>query len=327
MPPAAPAGLPAAAQSVNPYEDRLNELALKQPVAPTTQDAISRVSELSPAAMQEAALQKRNQEMRDRATGYMEKFEKGRPSGLDDLIRVFGQAGQYKGLSGLAPAYTSNKQQQRAEELAATKQFNEMMNLADKTEFEGSKEVFGARTRRDELASQLFGKDKEGVLKATSNLYTGKQRSLDEAANRLNTLEVEKLRNAERRAERTQPGSAAMVRAEYLKMMDQVFALEDKGEKAQADALRRKAEARLAAGGGAGGDRNPSPTDRLRAAQTMLENASSEEEAALAKAQISSIMSGSKPEGGGKPITKAEYEKLPKGATYIAPDGTQRTKG
>jgi hypothetical protein len=28
-----------------------------------------------------------------------------------------------------------------------------------------------------------------------------------------------------------------------------------------------------------------------------------------------------------KPITKAEYDKLPKGATYIAPDGTQRTKG
>jgi hypothetical protein len=31
--------------------------------------------------------------------------------------------------------------------------------------------------------------------------------------------------------------------------------------------------------------------------------------------------------GGGKPITKAEYDKLPKGATYTAPDGTQRTKG
>jgi hypothetical protein len=252
MPPAAPAGLPAAAQSVNPYEDRLNELALKQPVAPTTQDAISRVSELSPAAMQEAALQKRNQEMRDRATGYMEKFEKGRPSGLDDLIRVFGQAGQYKGLSGLAPAYTSNRQQQRAEELAATKQFNEMMNLADKTELEGSKELFGARTRRDELASQLFGKEKEGVLKATSDLYTGKQRSLDEAANRLNNLEVEKLRIAERQAERNQPGSAAKVRAEYLRMMDQVFALEDKGEKDKADALRRRADARLTAGGGTG---------------------------------------------------------------------------
>jgi hypothetical protein len=266
MPPAAPDGLPAAAQSVNPYENRLNELALKQPVAPTTQDAISRVSELSPAAMQEAALQKRNQEMRDRATGYMEKFEKGRPSGLDDLIRVFGQAGQYKGLSGLAPAYTSNKQQQRAEELAATKQFNEMMNLADKTEFEGSKEVFGARTRRDELASQLFGKEKEGVLKATSDLYTGKQRSLDEAANRLNALEVEKLRNAERRAERTQPGSAAMVRAEYLKMMDQVFALEDKGEKDKADALRRRAEARLATGGASGAGEENAATRSLRTA-------------------------------------------------------------
>lgn len=267
--PAAPqAGLPAAAQSANPYEDRLNQMALREPVAPTTQDAISRVSELSPAAMQEAALQKRNQEMRDRATAYMEKFEKGRPSGLDDLIRVFGQAGQYKGLSGLAPAYTSNKQQQRAEELAATKQFNEMMNLADKSELEGSKEVFGARTRQDELGRQLFGKDKEGVLKATSDLYTSKQRSLDEAANRLNTMEVEKLRIAERRAERTQPGSASMVRADYLRMMDQVFALEDKGEKDKADALRRRADARLTASGsgtaGVGAERNDISRKRLQ---------------------------------------------------------------
>jgi hypothetical protein len=51
----------------------------------------------------------------------------------------------------------------------------------------------------------------------------------------------------------------------------------------------------------------------------------------MARREISQIMSGSKgaaaPAGGGKPITKAEYDKLPKGATYTAPDGTQRTKG
>ena len=31
--------------------------------------------------------------------------------------------------------------------------------------------------------------------------------------------------------------------------------------------------------------------------------------------------------GGGQPISEAEYRALPKGATYIAPDGSQRVKG
>lgn len=38
-------------------------------------------------------------------------------------------------------------------------------------------------------------------------------------------------------------------------------------------------------------------------------------------------LGGAKQETGGSPITRAEYDKLPKGATYTAPDGTQRTKG
>jgi hypothetical protein len=42
------------------------------------------------------------------------RFEETRPTGLDDLIRVFGQAGQYKGLSGMGPAYTANEDSKRA---------------------------------------------------------------------------------------------------------------------------------------------------------------------------------------------------------------------
>jgi hypothetical protein len=195
--PAAPmpqAGLPAAAQSVNPYEARLNQVALKEPVAPTTQDAISRVNELSPAAMKEAALQKRNQEMRDRATGYKEQFEKSRPSGLDDLIRVFGQAGQYKGLSGVGPAYTANQQQKRAEELAMTKQYNELMNLADTKELEGNKELFGARTRAFDTAQQLFGKEKDNVVKATASLYETTQSRINNELKLLSDKEIQNLK-------------------------------------------------------------------------------------------------------------------------------------
>jgi hypothetical protein len=265
MPPAAPAGLPAAAQSVNPYEDRLNELALKQPVAPTTQDAISRVSELSPAAMQEAALQKRNQEMRDRAAAYKEQFEKSRPSGLDDLIRVFGQSSQYKGLSGVAPAYTANKQQQRAEELAMTKQYNELMNLADTKEYEGGKELFKARTGAFDTAQQLFGKEKDNVVKATASLYETTQSRINNELKMLTDKEIQNLRmvqetkmkemdigqrERERKSLNARDPNALV--AQYVGLKAKARELREQGKTAEADRLEAQAADMVAFKGGAG---------------------------------------------------------------------------
>lgn len=60
-------------------------------------------------------------------------YEKSRPSGLDDLIRVFGQAGQYKGLSGTGPAYTAMQAQKRADDLKMQQQEMEQRNLIDTT--------------------------------------------------------------------------------------------------------------------------------------------------------------------------------------------------
>jgi len=247
-------GLPAAAQNANPYEARLNELALKQPVAPTTQEAISRVSELSPAAMQEAALQRRNQEMRDRAAAYREQFEKGRPSGLDDLIRVFGQAGQYKGLSGLAPAYTANQQQKRAEELAMARQYNELMNLADTKELEGSKELFGARTRAFDRAQELFGKEKDQVVKATSSLYETTQSRIDNELKRLSDMDIKKLELAQRERERRTNASLnpnALV-LEYAGLMAKSREMREKGNIKEADALAARANDLMTFRGGSG---------------------------------------------------------------------------
>jgi hypothetical protein len=254
-PAAAPqAGLPAVAQSTNPYEARLNEIALKQPVTPTTQEAISRVSELSPAAMQEAALQRRNQEMRDRAAAYKEQFEKGRPSGLDDLIRVFGQAGQYKGLSGLAPAYTANQQQKRAEELAMARQYNELMNLADTKELEGSKELFGARTKAFDRAQELFGKEKDQVVKATSSLYETTQSRIDNELKRLSDMDIKKLELAQRERERRTNASLnpnAMV-LEYAGLMAKSREMREKGSIKEADALAARANDLMTFKSGAG---------------------------------------------------------------------------
>jgi hypothetical protein len=259
------AGLPAAAQSVNPYEARLNQVALREPVAPTTQDAISRVNELSPAAMKEAALQKRNQEMRDRAAGYKEQFEKGRPSGLDDLIRVFGQAGQYKGLSGLAPAYTANKQQQRAEELAMTRQYNELMNLADTKELEGSKELFGARTKAFDTAQQLFGKEKDNVVKATASLYETTQSRINNELKMLSDKEIQNLRmvqetkmkemdigqrERERKSLNARDPNALV--AQYVGLKAKARQLREDGKTAEADRLDAQAADMATFKGGAG---------------------------------------------------------------------------
>lgn len=274
--PAAPipqAGLPAAAQSVNQYEQPLKELMLQKPIAPTTQDAISRVSELSPAAMQEAALQKRNQEMRDRASSYKEQFEKSRPSGLDDLIRVFGQAGQYKGLSGVGPAYTANQQQKRAEELGMEKQYNELMNLADTKELEGNKELFGARTRAFDTAQQLFGKEKDNVVKATASLYETTQSRINNELKMLSEKEIQNLKMAqETDIEKMRIGQRERERksldardpnaklAEYVGLKAKARELREQGKTAEADRLMARAadmmEYRGGASSGSAGERN-----------------------------------------------------------------------
>jgi hypothetical protein len=184
-----------------------------------------------------------------------------------------------------------------------------------------NKENLATGKERYKFGSGLFGKSEESAAAANRQRTEtlGQMRNKDAdvataAANRLNNIEVEKLRIAERQAERNQPGSASMVRAEYLKMMDQVFALEDKGEKVAADALRRKADARLTAGGGAGtagvgAERNDISRKRLQIQTWEKIRDSSSDPAAIQEAEksilqlardIAKIESG---EGGGNAFT------------------------
>lgn len=71
------------------------------------------------------------EEQEARIQAMREAYEKSKPSGLDDLIRVFGQAGQYKGLSGTGPAYTALQAQKRAEDMKMQQQEMELRNAVD----------------------------------------------------------------------------------------------------------------------------------------------------------------------------------------------------
>jgi hypothetical protein len=299
----APAGIAAALPQGNasPFMAEAAAAAREKPVAPTPESIIAEQNQLLPAGMKEEAMQKMFADQRARAEGRQAAYEKSKPSGLDDLIRVFGQAGQYKGLSGLAPAETAMQQQRRAEDLAMQKQQDELLTAIEGRSVAADKEIFGAREKSMSAANKAFQDRLMTNTKTLADLAGVDQRRMDEALNRLSQEKLEKLRIAARAAEASRPGEAERIEAKYMGMIA-------KGQVKEAEEyLARISKIK----GGAGGDRNPTPTDRLRAAQSILEDVeSTPEEKMLARKQVSQIMSGAQAAGsapaGGAPSAAVE---------------------
>ena len=204
-------GLPAAA-SRSPYFAQA-DAALNAPnVQPTPQSIIDEQRALSPEAMKEEMMKQRYEERKARADQERAAFEKTRPSGLDDLIRVFGQAAQYKGMSGLAPAYTANQQQKRAEELALEKRMNELYTAADTQEYEGAKEIYGARAKSMDAANRSYQERLKSRGETLAQLANVDEKRIQSVLDRLNNMEIAKLRAAD-------AGSGDMkYLAQYLKL-------------------------------------------------------------------------------------------------------------
>jgi hypothetical protein len=309
-PPAAPqGGLPGALPARSPYFAQVNADLAKPIAAPTPEDIIAEQRALSPEAMQEEFMKKRMEEQRQRAAGERAAFEKTRPSGLDDLIRVFGQAGQYKGLSGLAPAYTANQQQRRAEELAMEQRQNQLLTGIDKSEYDSSKELFGARTTAMKEANRSFQDRLKSRSEVLAQMAGVDQRAIDSALDRLNAAQIAKMRAIE--------GTTAgeRVTAQYLK-------LKAENKHAEAEALL---EAHLKVT--RGGEREDTLGKEI--AKKRVEAAALPEGKYKAQvlAGLDALEKGQGGGGGRTPTTKAQYDALPKGASYIAPDGTTRIKG
>lgn len=316
MPPAAPAGLPGVAQGQSPLMDEALAMARDKPTAPTAEGIIAEQRKLMPAGMQDEARQKMLADQRGRAEGRRASYDKSKPSGLDDLIRVFGQAGQFKGLSGLAPAYTANQQQRRAEDLAMEKQQDELLTAIDTRSSAFDSEVFGSREKSMTAATKAYQDRLLSNTKALADLAGVDQRRMDEAAGRLTKMEVAKLQAA------TQSRTAdekVKFEANFMALKAKAMKLAEDGDAPGAARLEAQASAMLLSrglGGGASGDRGPSPTDRLRAAQSILNDfESTPEEKAMAKREITGIMSSGQaaaPTGGAPSSAIEALRKNPK---------------
>jgi hypothetical protein len=86
---------------------------------------------------------------------------------MQELIAMLGQSGQYKGLSGLAPAYTSMAEKKRAADLAQAQKINELMGgvedtqRAEKTSTAGK---VGTAREKDIENTRLFDREKMQTL-------------------------------------------------------------------------------------------------------------------------------------------------------------------
>ena len=84
-------------------------------------------------------------------------------SPMDELIAMLGQSGQYKGLSGLAPAYTSMAEKKRAADAAQAKMINDLMGGVEDTqrgEKTASATRVGTAREKDIGDTKLFDREK-----------------------------------------------------------------------------------------------------------------------------------------------------------------------
>ena len=85
-------------------------------------------------------------------------------SPMDELIAMLGKSGQYKGLSGLAPAYTSMAEKKRAADAAQAKGINELMGGVEDTQRgERTASATGVRTAREKDVENARLRDREVI--------------------------------------------------------------------------------------------------------------------------------------------------------------------
>jgi hypothetical protein len=217
--PGAPqAGLPLAAAAqgnVSPFIQEAAAMAREKPVAPTPESIIAEQNKLLPDSMKEEAVKKMLADQRARAEGRRSAYESSKPTGLDDLINVWGQAAQYKGGTGIAPAYTSMQKQRRAADLAMQKEQDDLLTAIEGRDYAAGKELFGAREKSLTSAQKSYQERLTTNTKTLADLANVDQRRIDEVAQRLTQMQVAKLQAATA----ARPSEAERIEAKYMGMI------------------------------------------------------------------------------------------------------------
>lgn len=276
--------------------------AREKPVAPTAAGVIEQQNALLPPELQEEARLKRAQAAQARMDESKKAFEASRPGGLDQLIKVFGQAGQYKGMSGLGPAYTQNRERMAAEEAAFRREQEGMRSKAEEQQLGEAGALFKARSTDMAGQNEAYRKQLASRTESLSQLAGVDQRSIDAQLDRMSQAELTKLRIAAEKANAQRPGAGERITAQILK-------LRSEGKIKEADELLQTYSQVAGSGAaGVGGQRNE--LMRLKAAQAgykeLMENGDTDAERAEGKRnylRITKQLAGMEETGGEPSMT------------------------
>jgi len=119
----------------------------------------------------------------ERIAEMKQQYEATQMTPMQELIAMLGQSGQYKGLSGLAPAYTSMAEKKRAADAAQAKQINELMGGVEDTQRgEKTASATGVRAAREKDIGDVRVRDRD-VLTAAG---TGRGQDITAASSKYN---------------------------------------------------------------------------------------------------------------------------------------------
>ena len=285
--------------------------------------------------------------MREQQQAMRDRFAESRPGQFEKLIglgRAYSRAGAQAGDVGAEGA-----SQMRAEREAAFQFEQDQFKVTEAIEkLEEARrtgnvdKIAAAESAVKKANADLRNHQMTAAASAASTLGKAQGDALDRAQ----TLQIENAKLQVKKAELAQMGKDS----DIAKIMKEVEALEKAGMVAEANKkleLWGKANALKMGARYEGKDTAPTAIQINNALETayskrnamdlMTLSNKNAKPADIARAQanlertkqdvLNNLKLTSGGGGGGKTITEAEYNALPKGATYTAPDGSQRVKG
>lgn len=163
-PPVAPAAPASTTPAPDSYEAMLRDSLRNSPKERTVDSIIAEQNAIDKALGLDVPAGK---DKLDRIAAIKEQYAATQMTPMQEFIAMLGQAGQSKGMSGLAPAYTGMETQKRAKDLAMAERINELMGGvedAQRLEKTATKTKVGAAREKDIENARLFDRDKMSTL-------------------------------------------------------------------------------------------------------------------------------------------------------------------
>lgn len=161
-PPAAPAA--SAAPAPDSYEAMLRDSLKNSPKERSVESIIAEQNAIDKALGLDVPAGK---DKLERIAEIKKQYADTQKTPMQEFIAMLGQAGQSKGLSGVAPAYTGMAEQKRKSDLAMAERINELMGGVEDTqraEKTATKTKVGSARDKDIDAARTFDREKMQTL-------------------------------------------------------------------------------------------------------------------------------------------------------------------